>query len=101
MLQIEALVAMTKTMLADEDFIETFASHNSKVNRRNRIKEYAAEMSTPLETIAERESVRLLLEHTLSADESKHAAYPLEQMIQASNAANAANAANAGAPDQA
>lgn len=88
MLQIEALVAMTKTMLADEDFIETFASHNSKVNRRNRIKEYAAEMSTPLETIAERESVRLLLEHTLSADESKHAAYTLEEMLAEHNKAS-------------
>ena len=81
MLQIETLVGMTKTMLADEDFIETFASHSSKVNRRNRIKEYAAEAGTPLETIAERESVRLLLEHTLSADESKHAAYTLEEML--------------------
>ena len=98
MLQIETLVDMAKTMLADEDFIENFTAHNSKVNRRNRIKEYAAEMGTPLETIAERESVRLLLEHTLSADDSKRAAYPLEQMIQASNAANAADA---GAPDQA
>ena len=81
MLQIETLVGMTKTMLADEDFIETFASHSSKVNRRNRIKEYAAEAGTPLQTIAERESVRLLLEHTLSADESKHAAYTLEEML--------------------
>ena len=81
MLQIETLVAMTKTMLADEDFIENFASHNSKVNRRNRIKEYAAEAGTPLETIAERESVRLLLEHTLSADESKQPAYTLEEML--------------------
>lgn len=81
MLQIETLVGMTKTMLADEDFIETFASHSSKVNRRNRIKEYAAEAGTPLETITERESVRLLLEHTLSADESKHAAYTLEEML--------------------
>jgi hypothetical protein len=98
MLQIETLVGMTKTMLADEDFIETFASHSSKVNRRNRIKEYAAEMGTPLETIAERESVRLLIEHTLSEDDSKRAAYSLEQMLQA---ANAANAADAGAPDQA
>ena len=81
MLQIETLVGMSKTMLADEDFIETFASHSSKVNRRNRIKEYAAEAGTPLQTIAERESVRLLLEHTLSADESKHAAYTLEEML--------------------
>lgn len=92
MLQIETLVAMAKTMLADEDFIENFTTHSSKVNRRNRIKEYAAEMGTRLETVAERESVRLLIEHTLSEDESKRAAYPLEQMIQA---------ANAGAPDQA
>ena len=81
MLQIETLVGMSKTMLADEDFIETFASHSSKVNRRNRIKEYAAEAGTPLQTIAERESVRLLLEHTLSADESKHAAYTLAQAL--------------------
>ena len=98
MLQIETLAAMTKTMLADEDFIETFTAHTSKVNRRNRIKEYATEMGTPLETIAERESVRLLIEHTLSEDDSKRAAYSLEQMLQASNAANAADA---GAPDQA
>lgn len=55
-------------------------------------------MGTPLETIAERESVRLLIEHTLSEDDSKRAAYPLEQMLQASNAANAVDA---GAPDQA
>ena len=81
MLQIETLVSMTKTMLADEDFIETFASPGSKVSRRNCIKEYAAEAGTPLGTIAERESVRLLLEHTLSADESKHAAYTLEEML--------------------
>lgn len=27
MLQIETLVGMTKTMLADEDFIETFTAH--------------------------------------------------------------------------
>ena len=86
MLQIETLVALSKTMLADEDFIETFTAHTSKVNRRNRIKEYAAEMGTPLETIAERESVRLLIEHTLSEDESKQPAYSLEQMIQAANA---------------
>lgn len=98
MLQIETLVDMAKTMLADEDFIENFTAHSSKVNRRNRIKEYAAEMGTPMETVAERESVRLLIEHTLSEDESKRAAYSLEQMIQASNAANAADA---GAPDQA
>ena len=81
MLQIETLVGMTKTMLADEDFIENFTAHSSKVNRRNRIKEYAAEAGTPLETIAERESVRLLIEHTLSEDESKRAAYPLEEML--------------------
>lgn len=81
MLQIETLVDMAKTMLADEDFIENFTAHSSKVNRRNRIKEYAAEAGTPLETIAERESVRLLLEHTLSADDSKHAAYTLEEML--------------------
>ena len=89
MLQIETLVGMTKTMLADEDFIETFTAHSSKVNRRNRIKEYAAEMGTPLETIAERESVRLLIEHTLSEDDSKRAAYSLEQMIQAAAQAQA------------
>ena len=46
MLQIETLVGMAKTMLADEDFIETFTTHPSKVNRRNRIKEYAAETGT-------------------------------------------------------
>ena len=48
MLKIETLVGMTEKMLADEDFIETFASHGSKVNRRNRIKEYAAEAGTPV-----------------------------------------------------
>ena len=81
MLQIETLVGMTETMLADEDFIETFASHGSKVTRRNRIKEYAAEAGTPLQTTVERESVRLLLEHTLSADESRRATYTLEEML--------------------
>ena len=81
MLQIETLVGMTETMLADEDFIETFASRGSKVSRRNCIKEYAAEAGTPLQTTVERESVRLLLEHTLSAAESKHAAYTLAQAL--------------------
>ena len=88
MLQIETLVGMTETMLADEDFIETFASRGSKVSRRNRIKEYAAEAGTPLGTIAERESVRLLLEHILSADESRHATYTLEEMLAEHNKAS-------------
>ena len=88
MLQIETLVNMTKTMLADEDFIENFTAHSSKVNRRNRIKEYAAEAGTPLGTIAERESVRLLLEHFLSADESRRATYTLEEMLAEHNKAS-------------
>ena len=88
----QKLVQVAKALLTNEGFKTDFKATDVSKDRRNYIQTYGIRMNMPdkVDKIADRESIRLLLEHWLNAggcnvDTPTEPSYNLDQMLKAYN----------------